>query len=627
MATPGDTECHAVMDCAPGRWGNIPVDATSEYVDASYADGDSDGSEAKPWTTITEAVTAAEPGALIAIAEGSYGEDVVVEGKSVRLWGVCPAKVELVGIDPGFAALLIHDVASGMEVRGIAVRAGGLGMLIVSSVDVVVDKVWVHDTASRGINIQDDLGVTSVSVTDTLIERSREFGLFVSGSAVTVERSVLRDTLPRSSDNAFGRGINVRPCRVLDGCDRPIVAEVTVRGSLVDQNHDIGVFVMGSVATVEGTVVRGTLPQASDLRAGRGINVQACRIQNDCDPAVRSSVTLRGSLVDRNHEAGLFVSGSDATVEATVVRGTLPHAFDQTGGRGISIEECDNDGGCIPRERSSVVVRHSLVEDNHEIGLDIGGSDATVEGTVVRGTLPRAVDQAAGRGINIHATCLPPVVCNASERANATVRGSLIEENRELGLSVSGSDALVEGTIVRDTLPRAVDQTGGRGINVQLVCTDTGCDPTTPSSITLRGSVVVGNREIGVYIGSSNAIVENTVVQGTLPEALDGQFGDGVALFSQAAAVTATVTVTGTRIENSARAGLSNFGGEAVIGSNHFDCNAFDLNGETKYLGKSLPFSFENLGGNTCGCGSEQSHCKIVSSALEAPPPASALGQ
>ena len=91
--------------------------------------------------------------------------------------------------------------------------------------------------------------------------------------------------------------------------------------------------------------------------------------------------------------------------------------------------------------------------------------------------------------------------------------------------------------------------------------------------------------------------------------------------------MTATVTVTGTRIENSARAGLSNFGGEAVIGSNHFDCNAFDLNGETKYLGKSLPFSFENLGGNTCGCGSEQSHCKIVSSALEAPPPASALGQ
>src|SRR5262245_22708122 len=65
MAVPGESACRAVKACGQGRWGDIAVDASTEYVDGAYTGGQNDGSEAHPWTTISEAVMAAAPGALI----------------------------------------------------------------------------------------------------------------------------------------------------------------------------------------------------------------------------------------------------------------------------------------------------------------------------------------------------------------------------------------------------------------------------------------------------------------------------------------------------------------------------------------------------------------------------------
>ena len=97
MAVPGESACRTVLPCGAGRWGDIPIDAGTIYVDASYSGLDSDGSEARPWTTVSEAVMAAPPGALVAIAAGTYDESVAILGKPVRLFGVCPEKVTISG--------------------------------------------------------------------------------------------------------------------------------------------------------------------------------------------------------------------------------------------------------------------------------------------------------------------------------------------------------------------------------------------------------------------------------------------------------------------------------------------------------------------------------------------------
>ncbi|MBW2459900.1 MAG: hypothetical protein JRI68_35750, partial [Deltaproteobacteria bacterium] len=78
MAVPGDAECREVAPCGDGPWGAIPIEASTQHVDQSYAGGNSDGSAAMPWTTIAEGITAAAPGAIVAIASGSYVENLVV---------------------------------------------------------------------------------------------------------------------------------------------------------------------------------------------------------------------------------------------------------------------------------------------------------------------------------------------------------------------------------------------------------------------------------------------------------------------------------------------------------------------------------------------------------------------
>ncbi|MBI4703320.1 MAG: DUF1565 domain-containing protein, partial [Deltaproteobacteria bacterium] len=124
MAVPGEASCRPVMPCPPGKWGELPVDEATEHVDGSYAGGDSDGSAAKPWTTIGEAVKAAAPGALVAVAAGTYTEDVLIKGKAVRLWGVCSEKVTIAGTEAEFAAVYIWKGASGSGLGALAVTGG-----------------------------------------------------------------------------------------------------------------------------------------------------------------------------------------------------------------------------------------------------------------------------------------------------------------------------------------------------------------------------------------------------------------------------------------------------------------------------------------------------------------------
>src|SRR5262249_30401199 len=115
-------ECHEVMPCGSGTWGDIPVEASTQFVDNTYAGGDSDGTMAKPWTTINDAIAQAESGAIVAVAAGTYPEDVLINSKPVRLWGLCPAMVEIAGAGPDGATLLVYKSASsGTEVHGIAV--------------------------------------------------------------------------------------------------------------------------------------------------------------------------------------------------------------------------------------------------------------------------------------------------------------------------------------------------------------------------------------------------------------------------------------------------------------------------------------------------------------------------
>jgi hypothetical protein len=460
MAVPGDTACRPVMECGQGQWGDLPVDVTTQHVDASYTGATSDGSAAAPWKTIGEAMAAAAPGALVAVAAGTYSESVIIQAVPVRLWGVCPELVEIVGSATAPAAVRV--LAPGSELGGVAIRgpADGIGT---GGADVTIDRVWLHNTGSLGIVVSYSAAPATVSIKGSLIEGSHEFGVALIGSTAVIEKSLVRGTAP-GGGNIGGQGVHLQP-RCSNGvCDPATRANLTLLGSLIEQNQKIGVSIGAGDATVEGSVVRTTTPQAITNIGGRGIAAEDCGPAQGCTTRSRANLTLRGSLVEQNTEIGIAVAGSDATIESTVVRGTLPRPTDGLFGVGVRIQISCASLPCDTTARANGTLRTSVIAANHEQGLSILGADGVVEDTVVRDTQPRASDQYMGRGVDVSIGCFGNE-CDTSP-AIVTLRRMLIERNHETGARVSASEALVESSIIRDTRMEASNVRFGDGLAV-----------------------------------------------------------------------------------------------------------------------------------------------------------------
>jgi hypothetical protein len=250
----------------------------------------------------------------------------------------------------------------------------------------------------------------------SLLEQNHEAGVRIQVSEATIEATVIRNTQP-NSDGIYGRGIDVTEA---PSGER---ATLTLRRSLIEQNHDIGVIVVGSDATIEATVVRNTQPR-SDGRGGRGISIQSTN--------ERAKAMLRSSLVEQNHDVGVIVFGSDATIETTVVHNTQPESAERAG-QGIVIHD-DPD----THERAKVTLRSSLVEQNHDFGVAVWGSDATIEATVVRDT-QQLSDGAFGDGIAVISLGAP---------TTAAITSTKIEANARAGISnFSSAVILVSSTV------------------------------------------------------------------------------------------------------------------------------------------------------------------------------------
>ena len=63
---------------------------------------------------------------------------------------------------------------------------------------------------------------------------------------------------------------------------------------------------------------------------------------------------------------------------------------------------------------------------------------------------------------------------------------------------------------------------------------------------------------------------------------------------------------------------VASFGAAMSLSDAHLACNTIDLDGE---LVGGTVFSFQDLGGNWCGCGDAQRSCQVLSSQLAPPEP------
>jgi hypothetical protein len=309
----------------------------------------------------------------------------------------------------------------------------------------------------------------------------------------------------------------------------------------------------------------------------------------------RASVRVTSSVLERNHMAGIVVLGSDLQMEATVVRDGQPH--DDGGlGRGIVLQGAE--------ERSHATIARSLVVHNREAGISVDGSDAEIDLTIVRDTQPGLGGEYGG-GVLVQDDPF------TGQRGWLKLGASLVEGSHRVGVFVGGSDATIEGTVVRSTLPQASDNRFGRGMNVQV----------NPNKLEMRSNALVrscvfeDNYDVGVMVTASDARFEATVIRATLPAA-DGTMGDALSVSAEIAASSATLVAS--LLETSARAGLSSFGCSAQVERTRFECNPISINGER--IGTAEP-TFADVGGNECGCAETSEACAVLRAGLEAPAP------
>ncbi len=629
LAATGEASCHAPADCGVAPWGSAPVDATTQYVDGAFA-GTSDGSAARPWKRVGDAITAAAPGAIVAIAAGSYAENVALSTKPVRLWGRCPSMVELVG--SGAAAVQISGAASAKsELHQLALRGDAVGVAIAPDTDAtLLDAVWVHDTGGYGIYAQSALtlqrslveGTTDVGVyvasakatvhaslvRDTLrgtdpwlsgegvaaldgstlaadglvVERARGAAIWGTTSTVTIESSVLRDMLPWD-DETGGYGVEY-----VDAAGP--AATLTVRGTNIARARSAGILAAGQLtALIEDTLVHDTALSLTDGKRGVGLATQPIGANAGASP----TVTVRASLFERNRTSAIEALGTDLTIDGCAVRDTAADGSQQYGTGVIALADVS------AKLAGKLTLTRSVIERNRMIGLSVQGLDATIDGSVVRGTLEREADGHFGIGIQFTAQGPLP--------ATFTLRGSLVAGNRTIGVLADAASGSIEATTIRDTRPRVADGAAGRGLDVQDTQTHV-----APGTVSLHASAIVGNSDCGViYTQGCTGDLDGVLVEGTKALA-DGSGGDALIVWD------GPLAVTNSRFADSARAGILAYGGQVSLANAAVLCAAFELDGESDPV-VSASYGFDLAGGASCGCGATEGPCQVVSANISPP--------
>jgi hypothetical protein len=646
FALPGERSCHGFDDCGSAPYPTVPAGETVVHADANYQPGNGDGSAAAPFRTLQEAVDAAPDGAVIAIAAGSY-ESVLVD-RPLTLWGRCG---DMVSVEAnGGPAIALDGAASGSTVRDLAVTGDDVGLQIVDATAVALERLWIHDTAGRGVNVLHETQPAAVGMTDLLIEAASERAIYAEGSALTIERVAIRDTQPLPAGSS-ARAINLR-----DDPETQTGGEATIRACVVEGGMEGGVLIHASSATIEDSVVRGVAPTSAG-RFGRAINVQT-----DSTSTAPASLSLRTSLVSGCFDGGVVASGATLEVDRVVVRDIAHNLDEQLRGYGVAAQYNPSSG-----LSSALTLRDSLIERTREAGVFVTGSEVSMEGVVIRHVEhvepldPNLPELLGGRALTVQHDA------QSGQPATASLLGVRLSFNEETAIVFEGATAIVESCWIHDT--KSLGANFGRAINAEV---DEG--DATPSSVTVRQSLIERNAEVGVFVMGSAVTLESvllrdmqprpdddlgvgvdvevspqTGVRGTLevrdsvirdvfvagamayggdlmvvhslvdgvePSGAFGDFGDGVAVVGLGAP--ATGALSGSRIANVARAGAANFGADFTVERSNIECAAIDLDAEPLF---GVDGVFHDLGMNDCGCGAEQQDCKVLSAMIAPPDP------
>ncbi len=455
LAVPGETACREVSACGTDPYGLAPTDASTLYVDAAYVGGGSTGARDKPFTTVQAAVDAAPKDGVVAIAAGTYTENVTVT-RPVKLHGRCPKLVEIAALDPKKPALELRAPA---EVHTLAAK--GSMVRVLSAKGTLLDRLWVHDSGFDGVQI--GLGAEA-TVRGVLLERNADVGIVLVDSAATIEQVVVRDALVGSTP---GSG------QVLSALGN---SSATVRGSLFERFQGQGVRGDQATLVIEDTVIRNAVSPAS-------VSVGALDVNGgSATPPYKPFVLRRSVIEGARGGAGVRLSLVDAQIEHTVVR------------------DVEGQNGGVFAMGGSLVVRGSVVEGVESYGVWGYDAHVAVEDVLVRDVRERAFDHTFGFGVGVFGA--------TAGRAALDLRTSVVRAAHFAGVYVNGASAKIEDVLVEQILARS-DGAYGDGIAVSAIRSSGAALPgvATLSRVRVRRAARTGVSVFGSQVALSSSML------------------------------------------------------------------------------------------------------------------------
>jgi hypothetical protein len=394
--------------------------------------------------TLAQALSGTTGDVTIALAKGTHTANVEITGRRVQIIGACTDGSTLESGD-GRPILKIGTGADGSRFERFSMTGRGPGVVVSSASNVSFIGIWAHDLGGFGF-LFDDVAGWSADVAS------------YKHAAGSIERS------------------------------------------LIQRVTDTGVAVYGSEVGLEDVQITDTQPVRPGHRAlglaarpsptfslANGLPIEQARRP--------STVTTNRTLIEGSRGAGVLLEGATVTLVSTVVRRVEPDLARH--GRGIEVR--GNVPGRIP---TVLTMRHSLVEDVYDVGLRSWNSDSVViEDSVIRDVGAAMQGRCLGNGIRARYDLFR----DTGLGTRLEVRHSLIERTRQAGVLVEGGDAVIEGSLVRDTRAEPCRNDFGDGIAVHPSATG-------PSRTLVRETRIQAAARAGVATFDSDAELESVTI-------------------------------------------------------------------------------------------------------------------
>jgi len=371
------------------------------------------------------------------------------------------------------------------------------------------------------------------------------------------------------------RGLEIAVC--------PTETALELTDSLIERARDQGVIGMLGTALVKRSVIRDT----KTTKPEKGVGVWW---QWDKRAKGAQTLTVDGSVVERNLTAGIYVASVPVVVDATVARSNRPLSTARNG-RGLLA------GTLLGGPAEKAVVRRSYFADNTGEAISVGEIELELESTAVVGTRLEA-SGAGGGGLVVR------------EGARAIATKLALYDNGATGIALTGGELTLRDSFVRDD--------GRLAIIAQPFLS--AMDPFVASRLELERVLIERAVFGGLVVIGMPGRARGLLVRDVRPNEA-GLYGDGIAVTfdpgnSERGVSAATLDLEDVYIEKVARAGIGLFGGDVTIRRSRMLCNRIDVNVEsTGGLGGERPPSLTDGGDVACGCAT-LGPCRAASAGL-----------